>query len=243
MRTVALILARMDSSRLPGKVLARLGRRTMLARVVRRVARAARVDEVVVATTTRPTDDAIVEECRRLSIGVSRGKVRDVLDRCRKAAEEHAADRIVRVTADCPLVDPEIIDRVVEHAEAEAADYACVVPGWSYPRGLDAELLARPALEVAWRLATSREDREHVTPFVYRHPEMFRLAPMGDPAARTVHRWTVDTAEDLAFVRRVCARLGPGDDFSWRDVLALVECDPKLAALNRHVPQRRLKAG
>jgi spore coat polysaccharide biosynthesis protein SpsF (cytidylyltransferase family) len=240
MRIVAIVQARMQSSRLPGKVLEDVAGRTMLARVVERVRRAEGIAEVVVATTTSACDDPIVAECARLAAPVFRGSETDVLDRYRGASEEHAADAVVRITSDCPLADPGIIDRVIRSFQKNAADYAYVLVERACPRGLDAEVIARPALELAWRQARSPSDREHVTPFIRNQPEMFRVLTISSPADYSGYRWTVDTADDLRFVRAVYERLGADGRFGWRDVLDLLRREPALAEINRHVPQKRL---
>jgi spore coat polysaccharide biosynthesis protein SpsF len=175
MRIVAIIQARMNSTRLPGKVLADLGGRTMLARVVQRVRGAGLVDHVVVATSLKPADDPIQEECTRLAVDSFRGDESDVLDRFHRAAEVHRAEGVVRITADCPLADPEVIDRVVRAFLERRPDFASNTLCRTYPRGLDVEVLTAQALATAWRHAREPYQRVHVTPYLYQHPERFRL--------------------------------------------------------------------
>ncbi len=243
MKTVAIIQARMGSTRLPGKVLMDIGGRTMLARVVERTRRARRIEAVVVAATAEPRDDAIVEECRRLDVPVTRGSVEDVLDRYRRAATDSSADPIVRITSDCPLLEPAVVDQVVEAFQLGHPDYASNVLERTFPQGLDVEVVGRAALERAWNAAKQPYERVHVTPYIYQHPDVFRLLGVRADGDYGGYRWTVDTAEDLAFVREVYARLGADGRFGWRDILQLLENEPHLLELNRHVRQKALEEG
>ena len=243
MNVVAIVQARMGSTRLPGKVLCDLGGRTMLARVVRRVGRAALVDQVVVATTTAPGDEPIVEECGRLSAPCFRGSEEDVLDRYHQAALAYQAGAVVRVTADCPLIDPEVTDQVIRAFLEQKPDYASNVLRRTYPRGLDTEVITAEALARAAGEAREPYERAHVTPYVYRHPESFRLLSVTGQEDLSGHRWTVDSPEDLEFVRAVYGRMDGGDRFSWHDVRRLLAEEPSLGDVNRHVRQKQLVEG
>ena len=243
MKVTAIIQARMGSTRLPGKVLRDVAGRTMLARVCRRAARAALVDELLVATTTEAVDDAIAAACLELGVPCFRGAEHDVLERYRAAAEAYGADAVVRITADCPLIDAELIDNVVVAMLRHHPDYAANVLCRTYPRGLDVEVATRAALECAAREATEPYQRAHVMPYFYQHPERFRLRSVTGDEDQSVHRWTVDSPEDLELVRDIYRRLGGSDDFSWRDVLRLVERHPALAAVNRNVRQKHFVEG
>jgi len=243
MKTVAIVQARTGSSRLPGKVLEQIEGRSMLWRVCRRAGRSVLIDRLVVATTTRPRDQAIVDECRRLGVPCFRGSETDVLERYHQAAELHAADVVVRITADCPLIDPEVIDLVAGAFFERQPDYASNALQRSWPQGLDTEVMTAAALARAAREATQPHQREHVTPYIYQHPELFTLHPVTSGRNLAEYRWTVDTPEDLQFVRAVYRRF-PGDDaFCWRDVLDLLAKEPALADLNRHVRQKDLAEG
>lgn len=253
MRTVAIVQARMGSSRLPGKVLLDVGGITMLARVVRRTQRADLVDEVVVATTAEQADDAVAGEGRNLGVAVFRGSEHDVLDRYYKAAQFFGAQVVVRITSDCPLIDPEIIDRVVGAFRDAQPDYASNVLKRSYPRGLDTEVMSVSALERAWREAAEPYQRVHVTPYFYQNPELFRLVSVTHDEDWSRLRWTVDTVDDLAFVREVYRRLlaqrptttnevnntGAG----WMEILSLLAQDPALAEMNLFVRQKQVDEG
>jgi len=241
MKTVAIIQARMGSMRLPGKVLMDIAGRSMLAWVVSRTRRAATVDEVVVATTGSPADDAIVAECAAMDVPVFRGSEDDVLDRYHRTAEAFDADTVVRITSDCPLIDPEIIDRVVGAFTDNPVDCACNTLARGYPRGLDVEVFSRAALEEAWHRADRPHERVHVTPYIYGNPERFKLHSVQCEDDHSDLRWTVDTAEDLEAVRGIAEALGGSEDFGWRDALEVVRQNPHLADINRSVRQKALE--
>jgi spore coat polysaccharide biosynthesis protein SpsF len=242
-RTVAIVQARTGSTRLPGKVLLPLLGRPMLEVVVRRAGRAESVDAVVVATTTLADDDAIAAMGARQGWLVTRGSESDLLDRYLEAAREHRADRVVRITSDCPLIDPELIDEVVASLERSGADYASnTLAPRTFPRGLDAEAMTIDALEAAGRDDRDPASREHATPFIYRHPERFRLARVASPVDLSGHRWTVDTPDDYELVRRIFDALGR-DDFTWREALDTVRAHPDWSDLNAHVEQKVVPPG
>ena len=230
----------MGSTRLPGKVLKEIEGETMLARVIERVRRAKLIDELLVATTDQPADDAIVDECRRHSAKVSRGDQSDVLDRYYRAAQLAKVDVVVRVTADCPLIDPMVADKVVGAFHEARPDYASNTLQRTYPRGLDTEVFSFSALARAWQEARKPHEREHVTPYIFEHPDKFKLLPVTSEADFSSHRWTVDTAEDLEFVRAIYDRLKSNAEFSGRDVLDLLDREPELIDLNRAVMQKAL---
>src|SRR5580700_8079304 len=236
--TTAIIQARMSSTRLPGKVLLDLAGEPMLARVVERTRRARTIDRVIVATTIESEDEPIAELCRAQGWAVSRGSRDDVLDRYYQAAIADRADPIVRITSDCPLIDPEIIDCVVKRLDG-TVDYASNInPRRTFPRGLDVEVFTFAALWTAWREDREPTGREHVTPFLYRHPERFRIALVesGRPEAAS-HRWSVDTPEDYELLRRIYEHFRD-DDFGWQDVLALLADHPQWVELYRHIEQK-----
>jgi len=241
MRVVAIIQARMGSSRLPGKVMLDLAGEPMLRRDVNRVRRARMLDETLIATTTELPDDAIAEYCRANGIAVFRGSENDVLDRYCRAAREHRADAVVRITSDCPLIDPQLIDEVIDcFVRAGDLDYASnVFPHRRYPRGLDTEIVRFDVLERLRRRTSDRISREHVTAYIQRNPGQFRLACTPCPQDYSHMRWTVDTQEDYDLVRRVYEHFGH-DEFSWTDVLGLLERHPDWLELNRDVRQKEL---
>jgi spore coat polysaccharide biosynthesis protein SpsF len=241
-KVVAIIQARMGSTRLPGKVLAEIHGHPMLWHVVQRTRAAKTLDEVIVATTTQPADDAIVAFCREHSVSCFRGSENDVLDRYYRAALQQNADAVVRITSDCPLIDPEIIDKTVRAFLLERPDYASNGLVRTYPRGLDTEIMTFQALELAWREARQPYEHSHVTPYLYETPGKFRVLSVTADQDYSACRWTVDTPEDLEFVRAVYARFA-SENFLWSDILKLLEREPELAEINRSITQKALHAG
>lgn len=242
MKVVAVIQARMGSTRLPGKVLRRLGDRSVLAHAIARVHACPLVDSVIVATTTLAADTAIAEEAARLGVGCHRGSEADVLERYHEAAQMALADVVVRVTSDCPLFDPEVLTRMLEtfRKADPTPDYLSNTLERSFPRGLDAEIFTRAALDSAHVAATQPHEREHVTPYLYGHPEAFTLHTFKREGESLAHlRWTLDTEEDWEFMTAVFKAL-PAPNTA--EVLALLEERPGLIALNAHVEQKRVQS-
>jgi spore coat polysaccharide biosynthesis protein SpsF len=242
MKTAAIIQARMGSTRLPGKVLMDICGKTVLERVVRRVRHAQTVEEVVVATTTSAQDDAIADACARLDVSCFRGPEYDVLDRYLRAAEEFEADVIVRITSDCPLIDPQLIDQVVARLFELRADFACNVLPRTYPRGLDVEVFTREALRKAWELSTQPHQREHVTPLFYERRDLFNFAAVLGEPDYSRHRWTLDTREDFRLITAIYEYFEGREEFGWRQAVTLMERLPELAAINAHVRQKEVSA-
>jgi spore coat polysaccharide biosynthesis protein SpsF len=241
MKLIAVIQARMGSSRLPGKVLADIAGRSMLEHVFDRVRCVSGLHEVVVATTMAPGDQAIVKECGHIGAPVFRGSENDVLDRYVRASRRYNADAVVRVTADCPLLDPSESDRVVQAFLASSIDLAANDLKPTYPVGLGTEVIRASALEAAWREAKEAYERQHVTPFILHRPERFRLVNVASPSDYSHLRWTVDTHEDLDFVRALFARLEGSEIFGWREVLGVLAREPALLGLNRDVRQKAME--
>ena len=243
MNIVVVVQARMGSTRLPGKVLLEIAGRSMLARVVRRARRAKLPSEVVVATGESPEDDPIVQECRCLTAPCFRGSDEDVLKRYHGAALAHSADAVVRITSDCPLIDPGVIDRVVHEFLRREPDYAANILDRTWPRGLDTEIMTAATLDRAFHEADLPYERIHVTPYIYGHPELFDLFPVTQPEDFSDGRWTVDSPDDLEFLRAVYHRFDGDDRIGWRDVRRLLVSDPSLVRMNRHVRQKHLIEG
>ena len=242
MRVVAIIQARMGSRRLPGKVLLPLGGEPVLAWVVTRASRAKTLAEVAVATTTEAADNAVAELCALRGWPCCRGSSNDLLDRYYRAAVALRAEAVVRITSDCPFIDPEVVDRVIDEFlnRQPNVDYASnSLPKDTYPRGLDTEVFRFDALERAWREDTNPAWREHVTPYIHRNPGLFRLHGVVSDVDYSNMRWTVDTPEDLVFVRRICEHFGH-DRFSWRDVLVVLNEHAEWLEINRHVRQKTI---
>jgi spore coat polysaccharide biosynthesis protein SpsF (cytidylyltransferase family) len=236
MRRVAVIQARMTSSRLPGKVLERIGEIPMIVFMLRRVARAAQLDHVVVATSVDHSDDALSLEVSRYGFDCQRGELLDVLDRFEAVAKQTSADVIVRLTGDCPLIDPDLIDRLVSMLIAGGLDYVSNVDPPSYPDGQDVEVFSRHALSVAHGSATLPLDREHVTPFIRRNKELFQQTNVRSVVDLSALRWTVDHADDLAFIRALVGSLPADSAFADRfDFLRILESQRARFPENRHV--------
>lgn len=233
----------MGSTRLPGKALIDVAGMSMLARVIDRTRRASVIDRIVIATTVKPADDAIVEAANALEVDVYRGDEDDVLDRYYQAARAYPCDVVVRITSDCPLLDPGLVDAVVSPLlePRSGIDYRANTIQRTYPRGLDVEAVPFTTLERVWREAESVHERAHVFPHVYEHPEKFVLSGISDPVDRSYMRWTVDTAEDLRFVRAVYAALGTRE-FTWLDVLKVIDANPGLLDINAQVTQKSAHA-
>lgn len=244
MRAVAIIQARMGSTRLPGKVLRVLGNATVLAHVVRRVQRASGIDEVVIATTELPQDDAIVEAGLALGVSVFRGSEDDVLSRYYLAAKRAGADVIVRITSDCPLLDADVLQAMVArfqamHRSGTRVDYLSNTLARTFPRGLDVEVFTFAALERADREASNAAEREHVTPYICGNPGTFRIEQYENAVDASWYRWTLDTEDDWQLLQRIFARLGgQRDGFTTREVLELLAQEPGLAAINAHVARK-----
>lgn len=240
MSTVAIIQARMGSTRLPGKVLKPLLGVPMLSHVVQRVQKARLLDDVVIATSTLAQDDPIEELCQDAGWQCVRGSESDVLGRYHQAAVECGAASIVRITSDCPLIDPQVVDYVVSAylSSAPSADYASNSLNRTYPRGLDTEIFSRDALSRCHQQAGSPQAREHVTYHMYQHPEQFSLHSVENPADYSHYRWTVDTSEDLAFARTVYDHFGHRA-FSWQDALQALQQHPDWVTINQHIEQKK----
>jgi len=231
-RVALIVQARMGSTRLPGKILMPLKGKPMLGWQLERLKRAKELDQIILATTDTKGDDAVAALGETCGVTVFRGDEDDVLDRYYRAAKEAGADIIVRVTGDCPLTDPAVVDEVVRHFRSANVDYTKHPE--NYPEGLDTEVFSFDALERVWREAKLPSEREHVTPFIRNHPELFRVdAPWtsGDISRPTYH-WSVDTANDFKFIEAICEHMDT-DTFSMRDVIALLERHPEFLEINK----------
>ena len=261
-KVVAIIQGRMSSSRLPGKILADIAGQPMLTRVYVRTSRATTLDEVIFATTTDASDDPVAEYCDFSGIPHTRGNLFDVLDRYYQTALQAKADVVVRITADCPVIDPELIDNVVKAviSDQSSVDFAAnrLPPPWTrtYPIGLDVEACTFKVLKKAWKEAKEPQHREHVMPFFYEgvklitenrslqtgtSPRGFNIALLHHTTDFGDYRWTVDTPEDLEFMREVYSRFDGRDDFTWKEVLDLVHDNPELPKINADVQHKTLK--
>ncbi len=263
--TIAIIQGRMSSSRLPGKVLLDIAGKPMLQHVYERTCRAQSLDAVIVATSRAPADDPIMEFCAGIGASCARGSLHDVLDRYYQAARPYAPELVVRITADCPMIDPSLIDDVVRSVSGSdphnPVDFAAnrLPPPFerTFPIGLDVEVCRYSALQRAWQEATETFHREHVMPYIY---EGVRLSPAGEQfltgcstrgfniALLNHHpdhgslRWTVDTLDDLIFAREIFSRLDRlvENDFTWVDILEIIQNEPELTQINAGVRHKTM---
>lgn len=246
MKTVAIIQARMGSTRLPGKVMKVICGKTVLEHVIERVKGCRLLDEVVIATTVSPADDAIVKEAERCGVKWFRGSEEDVLERYYLAAKEYDAEIVVRITSDCPLFDPTVLTEMLDYFNSERSqglniDYLSNTLTRSYPRGLDAEVFTFTALEKAFLNAVQPYEREHVTPYIHQHPEIFSLHGQTSDEDLSAHRWTLDTEEDFRLIEEIYFALYKENKFfTTEHILELLKQRPELAGINAHVEQKKL---
>jgi spore coat polysaccharide biosynthesis protein SpsF len=239
MNNVVIVQARMTSTRLPGKVLLPLGGEPMLSRLIERLKRVRRAHAIVIATTINATDNAIVALCERLGVICHRGSEHDVLARYADAARAVHASVVVRITSDCPLIDPALIDEAIARFEQGDVDYVSNMLPPTWPYGMAVEVFSAQALAEACAEATQPAEREHVTPFIYAHPERFRLHNLASPTDLSGQRWTVDTLEDYELVKRLFDAVHPSHpDFTLADLLATMQAHPDWLAINQHVRQK-----
>lgn len=228
MKTVAILQARMTSTRMPGKVLAQLAGQPMILRQLERIRRATTLDEIVVATSTDSSDDELVAVLEANGTRVIRGDLDDVLGRFLKAMDATQPDVVVRLTADCPLASPKVIDQVVTAFHDTGADYVSNTMKPTYPDGLDVEVVRADVLRAVAEEATDQPEREHVTLGVYRRPDRYRIENVAGDEDLSSLRWTVDTPEDYAFVTRIYDALYANNpDFEFEDVLAYLHEHPE----------------
>lgn len=234
MNTVAIVQARMGSTRLPGKVLMPIAGTPLVQRVIERVAAAKQVDQIVVATTDDSSDDDLAAFLKGLGIAkVFRGARDDVLDRYFQCAAQFGADIVVRITADDPLKDPEVIDLATSVLRSVATlDYVSNTLAPSFPEGLDVEVFRFGALSRAWNEAKLESEREHVTPFIWKHPELFSVRNVSYQRNLSSWRWTVDKPEDVLFMTEVFNRFSGQPLVSFRDIISWLDEHPEIRSIN-----------
>lgn len=231
MKATAIIQARMGSTRLPGKILEELAGKTALEHLIERLGYARKLQQIVLATTTDPRDDVVERFCKEHHILCFRGSENDVLDRYCQAARRFGADPVVRITADCPVIDPRIVDELLDGFVAGAYDVYGL--GGEFPDGLDCTVFSFRALEKTWLEATLPSEREHVGPYMSHHPELFKSGGYIKYTGLAHHRWTLDEPRDLVFLQAIYDRLyQPGKLFVTEDILAVLEKEPQLVAIN-----------
>lgn len=235
---LAILQARVSSTRLPEKVLAPILGKPMILRQIERIGRSELIDRLLLATSTDPSDDPLADLCRKEGVEIFRGDLDDVLDRFYRAARTDDPEHVVRLTGDCPLIDPWLIDRVIEFHMEGGYDYTANALEPTYPDGLDVEIMRFSVLEKSWREAKLPSEREHVTPFLQKDPERFRIGSVKNEQNLSHLRWTVDEPRDLELVRRIYEALYPQKpDFLMEDVLVLLEEHPQWKTINRNIPR------
>lgn len=238
-KVVTIVQARMSSTRLPGKVMREVLGKPLLGYLIERLQRIQSSAQLVIATSTAPEDELIAAFCRQQQVAVFRGDLLDVLDRYVQAARQYKADIVVRICSDCPLFDPAVGDAVIRYALKNPADWTSNILDRSFPRGMEIEVCSMAALERAHREGTKPEEREHVTPYLYRHPELFSLSNYVRTPPLPDHRLCVDTIEDFELIRNILETLYPNNpQFTLEDVMALLEHSPDLLQLNAHIQQK-----
>lgn len=231
----------MTSTRLPGKVLKEVMGKPLLEYQIERLKRVKEADEIIVATTINREDEPIVELCRKLNIPFYRGSEEDVLSRYYEAAEIHKAEIVVRVTSDCPIIDPEVVEKVIKayKENKDQYDYVSNTIERTYPRGMDTEVFSFQVLKEAHLNAKIPEEREHVTLYIYKRPEKFKIGSVKYIKNESHHRWTVDTEEDLRLIAEIIKELYPKNPhFTLEDCLELMRQKPELMEINRHIKQK-----
>ena len=237
MSTVAILQARMSSSRLPGKVLAEVVGKPMLALQVERLRQSSTISRLVVATSDQNDDDSLVALCSEIDVECSRGSLNDVLDRFYRVALQTSASSIVRLTGDCPLCDPEVIDSAIRLHQDGQYDYTSNTIERTWPRGLDVEVIEFPKLRDIWREAKLPSEREHVTLRIFNYFDRYKVGKLVNPKGDFSHlRWTVDEDADLSLVRQIYGALyAVSPNFGTEEILNLLESRPELRSLNKHI--------
>lgn len=239
MKTVIIVQARMTSTRLPGKVLKNVLGRPLLEYQIERLRRMPAADEIVIATTTKSEDDKIVDLCNKLTISHYRGSENDVLARYYEAATVHKADIVVRITSDCPVIDPEVCQDGITYFlnHYKKYDYLRLE---HYPRGLDMEIFSFKVLAECFEQATTQPDREHVTPFIYRNPEKYKIKRFYCSNDYSNHRWTVDTPEDFELIKNIIEEIYPvKQEFNFVDILNVMAKHTDWYFINTEVRQKQ----
>lgn len=241
MKIVGIIQARMGSTRLPGKIMKRVNGKSLLEYQIERIKQATLIDELVIATTTKESDECIVDFCHKQGLKYFRGSEKNVLERYYLSAKESNADVIVRMTSDCPLIDPVIIDKVISHFLNSDFDYVSNTQIRSYPRGMDTEVFTYSSLEQAYLKAKKDYEKEHVTPYIYLNPNVYKIGHVVNKIDYSKYRITVDTPEDLKLISILIETLYEERKiYHLDDILKEFEKNSHLFEINKHVEQKKL---
>ncbi|KAF0819044.1 N-Acetylneuraminate cytidylyltransferase [Bacillus sp. ZZV12-4809] len=241
MKIVGIIQARMGSTRLPGKIMKQVRGKSLLDYQLERVQKSNKLDEIIVATTIKGQDDYIVDFCKERNIKVSRGSEDNVLERYYHAAKEANADIVVRMTSDCPLIDPEIIDLVISSYLENSLDYVSNTQIRTYPRGMDTEVFSFSVLEQAFMNAQKEYEKEHVTPYLYLNPNLYSIGQVENDVDLSKYRLTVDTPEDFELISILIEDLYQENKlFGLDKIIQKLEQEPHLFEINKHIEQKKL---
>jgi len=245
MKTALIVQARMASTRLPGKIMKEVLGKTLLEYQLERLLRVKQADQVIVATTDHGEEQPIVDLCQRLGVPSFRGSEQDVLARYYGTATKYGADVVVRITSDCPLIDPAVVDKVISFYLAHKEDYDYVsntFPELTYPRGMDTEVMSYKVLKEAYEQATDQAEREHVTIFIKRRPERYRIKNLPYDKDYSHYRWTVDTPEDFTLIEKMLTALYPvTPHFTLEECLTLIADHPEWIKINDRIKQKLVK--
>lgn len=243
MKVICVVQARVGSTRLPGKVLKEICGKSVLQHVIERLGRVKIIDDLIIATTELETDDQIVDECLKLDVKYFRGSEKDVLSRYYLAAKKNQADVVVRVTSDCPLIDPETVEKIIDCylMNREVNDYVSNTIDRTFPRGLDAEVFSFVSLEKSFLSATKEYEREHVTPYIYQHPDEFKIFQYKNEIDYSDYRWTLDTEEDFQVIKIIYEALYEGNQkFDFAEILDFVQKNHYINDINKDIQQKKL---
>ena len=233
MKVVAIVQSRMGSTRLPGKVLREVNGQPLIEILLHRLSKSKQIDQIVLATSINSENDKLTGVVNNLGYEVFHGSEQDVLDRYYHSAIKYRADIVVRVTGDCPLIDPELVDSIINRYKSTGVDYVSNISPPTYPDGLDVEVFSFPALEIASQEATTKQEREHVTPYI-RESGKFRTGNVANEKDHSGERWTVDELEDYEVICSIFDHFAPRIDFTWSEVLQLRYSQPDLFSFNQH---------
>lgn len=241
MTVTAIIQARMGSSRLPGKVLKEVNGKPLLLHQINRLKKCRKIDNLVVATTVENQDNQLVEFCNKHNINVFRGSEENVLERYHGAWKKFGGETIVRLTSDCPIIDPDIVDETIEYFLMNDFDYVSNTIERTFPRGLDTEVFTAKALSISYNFAVLDRDKEHVTPYIYTNSDKFKLGFYKGEKNYSKYRWTVDTEEDFELINLLLTEYkGKETDLKLKEAIRLMEVNPNWFEINREVEQKKI---
>ena len=242
MNKVVIVQARLGSTRLPSKVLKDLSGKPVLYHVLQRIKKTKLVDNIVIATTDLDSDEPLIEYLRENKIDYYRGSSEDVLSRYYESALQYKADIIIRITSDCPLIDPIVIDEIINiYLENNNYDYVSNTLMRSFPRGLDVELFTFDSLKKSFLKAEQKWEREHVTPYIYTNRDLFNVYNFANKTDQSFFRWTLDTPEDYQLIKEIYDSLyNEGKIFTTEEVISLFRNRPELIDINKHIEQKKL---